>query len=103
MVGGGPVAARRAAGLVAAGAQVTVIAPAICEDLVDLVAEGAVAWLPREATADDVTAGPAVTRAAGPAEGPTRSRRPHGLPGGPAGRRGRGRRLPLVAGAHGDR
>ena len=42
VVGGGPVAARRAAGLVAAGARVTVIAPAICEDLVDLVAEGAV-------------------------------------------------------------
>ncbi len=60
-------AARRAAGLVAAGARVTVIAPAICEDLVDLVAEGSVAWLPREATADDVTAGPAVIAAAGPA------------------------------------
>ncbi len=70
VVGGGPVAARRAAGLVAAGARVALIAPAICEDLVDLVAEGAVVWLPREATADDVTAGPAVTLEAGPAEGP---------------------------------
>ena len=68
VVGGGPVAARRAAGLRAAGAQVTVIAPGICEDLVDLVAEGAVVWLPREATADDVTAGPEVTRANPPAE-----------------------------------
>ncbi len=68
VVGGGPVAARRAAGLRAAGAQVTVIAPGICEDLVDLVAEGAVVWLPREATADDVTAGPEVTGANPPAE-----------------------------------
>jgi uroporphyrin-III C-methyltransferase/precorrin-2 dehydrogenase/sirohydrochlorin ferrochelatase len=68
VVGGGPVAARRAAGLRAAGAQVTVIAPGICEDLMDLVAEGAVVWLPREATADDVTAGPEVTGANRPTE-----------------------------------
>jgi uroporphyrin-III C-methyltransferase / precorrin-2 dehydrogenase / sirohydrochlorin ferrochelatase len=67
VVGGGPVAARRAAGLVAAGARVTVIAPAICEDLLDLVAEGSVAWLPREATADDVSSGAAVIAAARPA------------------------------------
>lgn len=59
VVGGGPVAARRAAGLVAAGAAVTVIAPALCEDLSDLVAEGSVAWSAREARADDVSAGPA--------------------------------------------
>lgn len=59
VVGGGPVAARRATGLVAAGARVTVIAPAICEDLADLVAEGSVEWRSREATAADVTAGPA--------------------------------------------
>jgi uroporphyrin-III C-methyltransferase/precorrin-2 dehydrogenase/sirohydrochlorin ferrochelatase len=60
VVGGGPVAARRAAGLVSAGAQVTLIAPAICEDLVDLVAAGHLTWWPREASADDVLAGPHV-------------------------------------------
>jgi uroporphyrin-III C-methyltransferase/precorrin-2 dehydrogenase/sirohydrochlorin ferrochelatase len=59
VVGGGPVAARRAAGLADAGAVVTVIAPAICEDLMDLVAGGSVVWVPREASADDVTAGAA--------------------------------------------
>lgn len=37
VVGGGPVAARRTSSLVAAGADVQVIAPAICEDLADLV------------------------------------------------------------------
>ncbi len=67
VVGGGPVAARRAAGLVTAGALVTVIAPAICEDLIDLVAEGAVTWWPREATAEDVTVGPAGVVALGAA------------------------------------
>jgi uroporphyrin-III C-methyltransferase/precorrin-2 dehydrogenase/sirohydrochlorin ferrochelatase len=51
VVGGGPVAARRAAGLADAGAVVTVIAPAICEDLLDLVAGGRVTWWPREAWA----------------------------------------------------
>jgi uroporphyrin-III C-methyltransferase/precorrin-2 dehydrogenase/sirohydrochlorin ferrochelatase len=72
VVGGGPVAARRAAGLVAAGARVTVIAPAICEDLVDLVAEGVVVWWCREASAADVTSGPtgvAPTHGAGSASG----------------------------------
>ncbi len=54
VVGGGPVAARRAAGLVAAGAVVTVIAPAICEDLRDLVAGGPVTWWAREAVVEDL-------------------------------------------------
>ena len=65
VAGGGPVAARRAAGLVEAGALVTVIAPAICEDLVDLVAGGRVTWWPREASGEDVTAGPAGATAPG--------------------------------------
>jgi uroporphyrin-III C-methyltransferase/precorrin-2 dehydrogenase/sirohydrochlorin ferrochelatase len=69
VIGGGPVAARRATGLVHAGAQVTVIAPAICEDLVDLVAQGRVSWWPREATGEDVTAGPAGASAAGAGSG----------------------------------
>jgi uroporphyrin-III C-methyltransferase/precorrin-2 dehydrogenase/sirohydrochlorin ferrochelatase len=67
VVGGGPVAARRAAGLLDAGALVTVIAPAICEDLADLVAEGRLTWWSREASAEDVTTGaPGATLAARP-------------------------------------
>jgi uroporphyrin-III C-methyltransferase/precorrin-2 dehydrogenase/sirohydrochlorin ferrochelatase len=76
VVGGGPVAARRAAGLADAGAAVTVIAPAICEDLVDLVADGSVVWVPREASPDDVTGGPAVTGTARPDARPARAAGP---------------------------
>jgi uroporphyrin-III C-methyltransferase / precorrin-2 dehydrogenase / sirohydrochlorin ferrochelatase len=54
VVGGGPVAARRTQGLVQAGALVTVIAPAICEDLLDLVGGGRVSWWQREASAVDL-------------------------------------------------
>ncbi len=44
VVGGGPVAARRAAALVSAGASVSVVAPAVCEDLHDLATTGHVQW-----------------------------------------------------------
>ena len=44
VAGGGAVAARRVQGLLAAGAEVRVVAPAVCEDLADLVAMGAVTW-----------------------------------------------------------
>lgn len=54
VVGGGPVAARRAGAVVAAGAEVRVVAPALCEDLRDLVADGAVTWLPRDYEAGDL-------------------------------------------------
>ncbi len=54
VVGGGPVAARRALGLVQSGARVHIVAPKVCEDLVDLVATGAVTWWPREAATDDL-------------------------------------------------
>lgn len=47
VVGGGPVAARRARGLVDASAHVDVLAPDICEALADLVAGGRVRWHPR--------------------------------------------------------
>ena len=47
-VGGGPVSARRVTAFVAEGAQVTVIAPWLCEDLVDLVAEDAIRWIARD-------------------------------------------------------
>jgi uroporphyrin-III C-methyltransferase / precorrin-2 dehydrogenase / sirohydrochlorin ferrochelatase len=48
VVGGGPVAARRAAGLLTAGARVDLVAPWLCEDLTAAVAEGRVRWIPRE-------------------------------------------------------
>jgi uroporphyrin-III C-methyltransferase/precorrin-2 dehydrogenase/sirohydrochlorin ferrochelatase len=56
VVGGGPVAARRARGLVDAGARVDVVAPYACEDLRELATRGAVRWLPREYAAGDLTA-----------------------------------------------
>ncbi len=48
VVGGGPVAARRARGLLDAGAAVTVVAPAVCEDLRDLVDAGEVTLVARD-------------------------------------------------------
>ncbi len=48
VVGGGPVAARKAADLVAAGAAVSVVAPSVCEDLRDSVAAGELAWEARD-------------------------------------------------------
>jgi len=47
VVGGGPVAARRAAALVHAGAVVRVVAPWLCEDLSDMAAAGTVGWVER--------------------------------------------------------
>ncbi|MBO0608596.1 uroporphyrinogen-III C-methyltransferase [Myceligenerans salitolerans] len=61
VVGGGPVAARRARGLVDAGARVRVIAPELCEDLAALVAgaetgpaDGAAEWVRREYRTGDL-------------------------------------------------
>jgi uroporphyrin-III C-methyltransferase/precorrin-2 dehydrogenase/sirohydrochlorin ferrochelatase len=54
VVGGGPVAARRTASLVEAGADVVVVAPWVCEDLRDLVDSGAVTWMPRDYTGGDL-------------------------------------------------
>ena len=45
IIGGGQVAARKAAGLLAAGAQVTVIAPQIADSLQKLAAAGRIKWL----------------------------------------------------------
>jgi uroporphyrin-III C-methyltransferase / precorrin-2 dehydrogenase / sirohydrochlorin ferrochelatase len=55
VVGGGPVAARRAAGLVEAGAAVEVVAPSVCEDLASLVSTGEVAWVSRDYLPGDLT------------------------------------------------
>jgi phosphoadenosine phosphosulfate reductase len=54
VVGGGPVAARRTASLVEAGADVLLVAPWVCEDLHDLVESGAVTWVPRDYTGGDL-------------------------------------------------
>ena len=54
VVGGGPVAARRATALVAAGARVVVVAPYVCEDLRDLVDACRVEWTARDYEADDL-------------------------------------------------
>ena len=52
VVGGGPVAARRTGALLDAGAEVTVVAPELCEDLADRVDQ--VRWVPREYRSGDL-------------------------------------------------
>ena len=54
VVGGGPVAARRAAGLAEAGAAVEVFAPWASEDLREQAAAGAVVWHEREYLVGDL-------------------------------------------------
>jgi uroporphyrin-III C-methyltransferase/precorrin-2 dehydrogenase/sirohydrochlorin ferrochelatase len=54
VVGGGKVAARRARGLLAAGAQVDVVAPWLCEELAEVVEAGEVRWHEREYAPGDV-------------------------------------------------
>lgn len=56
VAGGGPVAARRARATWADGAVVRVVAPQLCEDLRDLVAEGAgrVTWAARDVREQDL-------------------------------------------------
>jgi uroporphyrin-III C-methyltransferase/precorrin-2 dehydrogenase/sirohydrochlorin ferrochelatase len=54
VVGGGPVAARRAKGLLDAGARVTVVAPLACPALSGLSDAGLLAWEPRRYRTSDV-------------------------------------------------
>lgn len=54
VAGGGPVAARRARALAQDGAQVTVVAPRLCDDLVRLVVQGAVTWRGRGVVRGDL-------------------------------------------------
>ncbi|MBT0994936.1 uroporphyrinogen-III C-methyltransferase [Cellulomonas sp. DKR-3] len=54
VVGGGPVAARRTARLVEDGADVLVVAPAVCEDLAALAAADAVRWTARDYAPGDL-------------------------------------------------
>ena len=48
VVGGGAVAERKIAGLVEAGARVTVVSPSLTRSLLDLAAEAGLHWRPRE-------------------------------------------------------
>ena len=54
VVGGGPVATRRAKGLLDAGARVTVVAPVACAALKDLADAGLLTWKPRTYVPSDV-------------------------------------------------
>lgn len=54
VVGGGPVAARRTRGLLADGADVVVVAPALCEDLAELATARALTWVARDYAPGDV-------------------------------------------------
>jgi uroporphyrin-III C-methyltransferase/precorrin-2 dehydrogenase/sirohydrochlorin ferrochelatase len=54
VVGGGPVAARRAKGLLDAGARVTVVAPAASAALQELSDAGLLTWVPRAYSSSDV-------------------------------------------------
>lgn len=54
VVGGGPVAARRAKGLLDAGAQVTVVAPVASDALRELAGSGLLTWEPRTYLSSDV-------------------------------------------------
>ncbi|MGO4586766.1 uroporphyrinogen-III C-methyltransferase [Arthrobacter sp. 2RAF6] len=54
VVGGGPVAARRAKGLLDAGARVTVVAPLASDALRELAASGLLTWKPRTYLPSDV-------------------------------------------------
>ena len=54
VVGGGPVAARRAAALTRAATPVTVFAPLLCDDVFDLLAERLVSWENRWPVAADL-------------------------------------------------
>ncbi|WP_163275803.1 uroporphyrinogen-III C-methyltransferase [Cellulomonas iranensis] len=54
VVGGGPVAARRAQALADEGALVRVVAPHVCEPLADLVVAGGARWSDREVAETDL-------------------------------------------------
>lgn len=54
VVGGGPVAARRARALADAGADLVVVAPAVCEPLCDLIDDGLALWDARDYLRSDL-------------------------------------------------
>jgi siroheme synthase-like protein len=55
VVGGGVVAARKVAGLLDAGARVTVLSPILAPAVLDIARDGRLRWWPREYTSGDVT------------------------------------------------
>jgi uroporphyrin-III C-methyltransferase/precorrin-2 dehydrogenase/sirohydrochlorin ferrochelatase len=68
VVGGGATSARHALRLVAASADVLVVAPEICEDLAELVAAARVRWLRHELSVEDLEGVWLVHAATGSAE-----------------------------------
>lgn len=54
IVGGGPVAAGKAASLLAGRARVRVVAPQLCEDLAEAYADGRIDWVARRADEPDL-------------------------------------------------
>ena len=68
VVGGGPVAARRAAGLTRATTPVALFAPTLCDDAFDLLAERLVIWENRWPTFSDFADAWLVHAATGDAE-----------------------------------
>ncbi|MBI3429599.1 MAG: uroporphyrinogen-III C-methyltransferase, partial [Actinobacteria bacterium] len=68
LVGGGSIAARRARDLLAARANILVVAPQICETLMDFVDSGQVEWEKREYSAGDTVGAWLVQTATGRAE-----------------------------------
>ena len=55
VVGGGVVAARKVAGLLDAGARVTVVSPGLAPAVLDIARDGRLRWWPREYATGDVT------------------------------------------------
>jgi hydroxymethylbilane synthase len=55
VVGGGPVAERKVRGLLDAGAEVTLVSPAVTDDLAGLAAAGRICWIARVYAAGDAT------------------------------------------------
>ncbi len=54
VVGGGPVAERRARGLLSSGAAVTLVAPGVTPELARMASEGQLRWVERLAIAEDM-------------------------------------------------
>ncbi len=54
VVGGGPVAWRKVQSCLEAAAQVTVVAPYVCDELADVIAAGDVGWVSRDYTDGDL-------------------------------------------------
>ncbi|TJY41458.1 bifunctional precorrin-2 dehydrogenase/sirohydrochlorin ferrochelatase [Cohnella pontilimi] len=65
VAGGGPVAERKIAGLLSAGARVIVVSPQLTPKLRELADNGGILWIPREAVDDDLEGAALVFAATG--------------------------------------